>query len=343
MAARTVRRFTLARPIEGVPTPQDFVLEEKPLPPVQDGQFLARSIFLSCDPGTRSRLSAGASYAAPLKPGDMIDGFGVAEVIESKHPKYAVGDLIACGAGWADHVLSDGRGYLQKITDRRVPLSLWIGVLGVPGMTAYFGLKRVAELQDGETVVITSAAGPVGATAGQIAKQRGCKVIGIAGGFEKCGWLVDQCDFDHAIDYKRSKDLAADIAACAPKGVDVLFDNVGATMIDTVLPLMRRWGRIVVSGQVAEYNSDPAGLPGLKGLRWFIANRLTMEGIVVFDDLKAFPKAQRDVADLIVFDKLRFREERFEGFESLPQAFIGLFDGSAFGRRIVQVGKEPGA
>jgi NADPH-dependent curcumin reductase len=335
MAARKVRRFTLTGAIDGAPKPSDFKLVESTLPPVQAGQFLAKTLFVSCDPGTRSRLSQGASYAPPLKPGDLIDGFGVAEVIESQHPGYAVGDVVACGAGWSDHVLSDGRGFLQKITDQRLPLSLWIGVLGVPGMTAYFGLKRVAELEDGETVVITSAAGPVGATAGQLAKRRGCKVIGIAGNPTKCAWLTEECGFDHAINYRRTRDIGAEIGKAAPNGVDVLFDNVGAAMIDAVIPRMRRWGRVVVSGQVGEYNADPETLPGMKSLRWFIANRLAMEGIVVFDDLKAFPGAQAEISDLILQDGLRFREERFEGFESLPEAFVGLFNGDAFGRRIV--------
>lgn len=336
---RTMRRIVLARPMEGAPSADDFRVEEAPVPEIGEGQFLIRTTFSSVDPGTRSRLGGAASYAAALKPGEVIDGFNVGQVIESRNEKFAVGEVLAFGGGWADHAISNGRGFLQRIPRRDVPLSAWIGVLGVPGLTAWFGLHRVAQLKEGETVLVTSAAGPVGATAGQIAKLRGAgRVIGIAGGAEKCAWLKDEAGFDAVIDYKSSADIDSEIRTAAD-GVDVLFDNVGNAMIDRVIPVMKRGGRIIVSGQVADYNNPNP--PGLKRTSFFITARLRMEGLVVFDDIRQFPDAQAQMADWIVAGKLKYREERFEGVEALPAAFSGLFTGESFGRRIVRVGPDP--
>ena len=288
--ARTTRRIVLTAPMDGAPTLAHFRLEHAPLPALSEGQVLTRTLYCSADPGTRSRLSGAASYAPPLKAGDMIDAFCVGEVIESAAPRYAAGDIVALGGGWAEHVIFPGRGYIQKIPHRRLPLSFWIGVLGVPGMTAWFGLKRAAQMNAGERVLVTSAAGPVGATAGQIAKTMGARVVGVAGGEEKCAWLRE-AGFDAVLDYKAEPDLAAAIKRACPEGYDVLFDNVGNAMIDRALPLMRMGGRIIVSGQVADYNIAPDQVDGVKNTRFFISNRLRMEGLVVFDDLRAFPAA----------------------------------------------------
>ncbi|MDX2233652.1 MAG: NADP-dependent oxidoreductase, partial [Hyphomonadaceae bacterium] len=240
--------------------------------------------------------------------------------------------------GWCDHVVSDGKGYLQRITDPRPPLTAWIGVLGVPGMTAWFGLHRVAAVKDGETLLVTSAAGPVGASAGQIGAKAGMRVIGVAGGAEKCAWLIREAGFHHAIDRHAVPDLAAAVADLAPKGVDVLFDNVGAETIDAVLPLMRPRGRIVVSGQVADYSRAPSARPGLTHTDRFITHRLRMEGLVVFDDIRGFPEAQATMAGWIAEGSFVFREERFKGLDAMPEAFCGLFESSsAFGRRIVDI------
>ena len=337
---RTTRRIVLAAPAEGAPNAATFRLEEAPLPALAEGHVLTRTLYCSADPGTRSRLSGGASYAPPLKVGETIDSFCVGEVIESANPRFAAGDIVALGGGWAEHVVFPGRGYIQKIPHRRLPLSYWIGVLGVPGMTAWFGLKRVAQMKEGARVLVTSAAGPVGATAGQIAKAMGARVVGVAGGAEKCAWLR-AAGFDAVIDYKAEADLAAAIKAASPEGYDVLFDNVGNAMIDRVLPLLRMGGRIVVSGQVADYNLAPDEVHGIQNTRYFIASRLRMEGLVVFDDLRGFAAAQEELGAMIEAGAVRVREERFEGLARAPEAFIGLFAGSAFGRRIVQVGSEP--
>lgn len=338
---RTTRRWVLARHVEGAPTPDDFALEERPLPPPADGRFIARIILHSVDPGMRSRLSGGDSYAGAMKIGEGVDGFCVAQVTESANPAFKPGELIAAGGGWREHLVSDGRGYIQKITDRRVPLGAWIGVLGIPGMTAWFGLHRVAQAQAGETLLVTSAAGPVGATAGQIGRKLGMRVVGIAGGPKKCAWLKDEAGFDAVIDYKAEPDLTAAIKAACPEGVDVLFDNVGNESVDRVLPLMKLRGRVVVSGQVADYNVPVDQRHGLKNTDVFITHRVRMEGLVVFDDIRQFAAAQGQLADWIADGSLKIAIEEFDGLESAPEAFCGLFRGENFGRRLVRLAPDP--
>ncbi len=336
MSRGEMERIVLVRHIVGAPSPEDFRIERLPIPELADGQFLARNHFVSCDPGTRSRLSPGASYAPALQPGAPVDGFSVGTVLESRNPRFAVGDAVAL-TGWATHVVSNGRGYAVKLANLGVPEQLWIGLLGVPGMTAWFGLKRVAQLAAGDRVLVTSAAGPVGATAGQLARLWGAsEVVGIAGGAEKCAWLTDVAGFDRAIDYKAA-DFEAQFADAAAAGYDVMFDNVGNAMIDHALPVMKLRGRIVVSGQVADYNTPNDQLPGVRNTREFIARRLRMEGLVVFDDLPGFAAAQAELAALIKAGTIKYREEIFEGLASLPAAFCGLFTGASFGRRVVRV------
>lgn len=337
---QVTRRVVLAEQAAGLPRPHNFRIDEAPLPALTDGQVLTRTIVCSADPGTRSRLSDGASYAPPLRIGDPVDGFAIGEVIESANPRFAVGDIVATGGGWSEYSLFGGRGYIQKIPHRRLPLSYWIGVLGVPGMTAWFGLKRVAAIKPGDRALVTSAAGPVGATAGQLAKAFGAShVVGTASGAGKAAWLSD-AGFDAIVDYKREPDLAAALKAASPEGYDVLFDNVGNAMVDTVIPLLRPGGRIVISGQLADYNAG-AIVPGITNTRYFIASRLRMEGLVVFDDLKGFPAAQEELGGMIERGEVKVREHRYTGIDSAPQAFIDLFTESAFGRRIIEIGPDP--
>jgi len=332
-----MKRVALARHIEGVPTAEDFRLEEAPLPMVEDGKFLVANSFVSADPGTRSRLSPGASYAPPLPPGATVDGFAVGSVIESRNERFPVGTLVTHGGGWSTHALSSGRGYCIALPEIGVPESAWIAVLGVPGMTAWFGLKRVAAIQPADTVLVTSAAGPVGATAGQLARHFGAsRVVGLAGSAEKRDWLVEECGFDAALDY-RDPDLDLAVKAALPNGIDILFDNVGNAMIDRMLPQMKLRGRIVISGQVADYNTPPEQVPGIRQTREFIARRLRMEGMVVFDDLPMFAGAQSEVAGMLKDGSLKTREVIGEGIESLPGLFAGLFSGTDFGRRLARI------
>ena len=336
MADTEMERIVLVRHIDGVPTPDDFRIERLAIPELAEGQFLAKNHYVSCDPGTRSRLSPGASYAPPLAPGAPVDGFSVGEVVASRNERFVVGDQVAL-TGWASHVVSNGRGYCVKLPDLGVPETLWIGLLGVPGMTAWFGLRRVAALKAGDRVLVTSAAGPVGATAGQLAKLWGAsEVVGIAGGAEKCVWLTGVAGFNRAIDYK-APGFEAAFAEVAAAGFDVMFDNVGNAMIDRALPHMKTRGRIVISGQVADYNTPHDQVPGVKNTREFIGKRLRMEGMVVFDDLAGFAGAQIELAALIKAGTIVYREEIFEGLASLPEAFCGLFTGASFGRRVVRV------
>ncbi|WP_416907561.1 MAG: NADP-dependent oxidoreductase [Polymorphobacter sp.] len=328
-----MERIVLVRHIEGVPSPEDFRLERVPIAPLEDGQFLIANSHVSCDPGTRSRLSPGASYARPVMPGEPVDGFCIGTVVESLNPRFPVGQRVTA-TGWASHVVSSGRGYVMPLPALDVPDSLWLGVLGIPGMTAWFGLRRVAGLKAGERVLVTSAAGPVGTTAGQLAKRWGAsEVVGVAGGPEKCRWLREVAGFDVALDYK-TDDFEAAFAEAAGPGFDVMFDNVGNAMIDRALPHMKLFGRLVLSGATADYVTDRP--PGLVNTREMIAKRLRMEGILVFDDLAGFAEAQAGMAAL-VRDGLVYREEIFDGLAQLPEAFCGLFTGASFGRRLVRI------
>lgn len=373
MNSYSAQRVVLVAPITGLPSNDDFRIERYEVPAPGDGQFLVRNVFCSVDPGTRSRLSAGVSYTSNLKAGEQVSSFAMGRVVQSLHPGYQRGDWVIHASGWTDHQLCDGRGYIQKVpaqwtgADQQppaLPLSCWIGVLGIPGMTAWFGLHRVGVLKAGERVLVSSAAGPVGSTAGQIARLRGAaRVVGIAGGPQKCDWLRDRARFDAAVDYKAAQALAdshapvstnvsgvhpadyaahlqAALAAASPDGYDVFYDNIGNSLIDIVIPLMRPFGRIIISGTMADYNRRPEDIPGLRNTRHFIAKRLRMEGILVFDDRRQFADAQAEIAQWMARGEIVWREERFEGIEQLPQAFVGLFTGESFGRRIVQLGPQ---
>lgn len=337
-----MQQIVLKKYCEGAPKLSDFALGTGPAPTPREGQFRVRHVFNSVDPGTRSRLSGGDSYAAALPLGKPIDGFSVGIVDLSEHPDYPVGTQVFCAGGWRTHSLQTGKGFIGKVPPvPGIPLSYWIGVLGVPGLTAWFGLKSVAKFHEGDRVLVTSAAGPVGATAGQLAKAGGAaQVIGIAGDDEKGRWLTQEAGFDGFINYKTTPDLDAAIAAAMPNGVDLLFDNVGNAMINRVLPLMRLNGRICVSGQVADYNLTSQTTPGIVNTKPFITHRVMMQGLVVFDFAREFPVALNEMATLIGKGELKLKEERFEGIETMPEAFCGLFRGENFGRRVVQVGDE---
>lgn len=337
-----MKHIVLKSYCEGLPELENFALEEVSTPTPGEGQFLVRHVWASVDPGARSRLSGRDSYTGAQPLGEAMGGFNVGIVETSNNADWPVGTKVTCAGGWATHSIQNGRGFLAKIPDGiELPLSYWIGVLGVPGLTGWFGLKRVGEFKEGDRLLVSSAAGPVGATAGQLAKAGGAaQVVGIAGTDEKCRWLTEEAGFDAAINYKTIGDLDAAISDAVPKGIDLLFDNVGNTMVDRCLPKMRPHGRIVNSGQVADYNLAPEDRHGIQNTDVFITRRIKMQGLVVFDDARQFPEALTAMADMIAKGELKLKEERFEGLENMPAAFCGLFRGENFGRRVTKVGEE---
>ena len=333
----TNRRWVLAKRPLGVPQADDFKLEQAALPELQDGQALIRVEHISVDPGMRSRLS-GDSYAPALPIGATIESAGVGKVVTSRNAKLKEGALVWGGFGWQTHFVSDGRGVQALDPDiykGNIKPTAAIGVFGIPGLTAFFGMFEIGKPKEGNIVLVSSAAGTVGATAGQIAKILGCTAIGLAGSDAKCAYLKE-IGFDVAINYKTAGDLTAAFKQAAPKGIDIYFDNVGAETLDAAIVNMRKHGRIVVSGQIAEYNTDNPR--GIRHTLPFITQRLRMEGLVVYDYAVQFNDARAQMAEWVREGKLSYREEIIEGLEQAPAAFIGLFTGESFGRRLVRVG-----
>ncbi len=332
----THKRWVLAKRPEGVPSPDDFRLEESALPELQDGQALIRVGHISVDPGMRSRLS-GDSYAPALAIGATIESAGIGHVVASSNAKLKEGALVWGGFGWQSHVISDGRGVQAldpELYHGKIKPTAAIGLFGIPGLTAFFGLFEIGKPKQGNTVLISSAAGTVGATAGQIAKIQGCTVIGLAGSDAKCAYLKE-IGFDIAINYKTAGGITAAFKEAAPKGIDIYFDNVGGETLDAAILNMRKNGRIVISGQISEYNTQTPR--GIRHTLSFITQRLRMEGLVVYDYAVQFDEARRQMAEWVNDDNLSYREEIIEGLEQAPQAFIGLFRGESFGRRLVHV------
>lgn len=332
------RRWVLASRPDGKPVKENFRLEEEELRDPGEHEVLVRARYFSVDPGMRSRLS-GDSYAQALGIGETIEGAMIGTVKTSNNERFKEGDLVTAGFGWQEYALSNGRGMAKldaSIFQPPLTVTAAIGVLGIPGLTAYFGLLDMGKPKEGETVLISSAAGPVGATAGQIAKMKGCRVVGIAGSKDKCEYVTRELGFDACFNYKEEKDLVAAIKKHCPNGVDIYVDNVGGEMLDAAIANANERARLIISGQVAEYNRpEPRGI---RNTTRFITHRLRMEGLVVFDYFKQFPQAQAEMAGWIKSGKLKYTEDISEGIETAPEAFIGLFEGENHGRRLIKVG-----
>lgn len=341
MIPKTHRRVVLVRRPPAEPAESDFRLEEVDVPAPGPREVLVRVIYLSLDPYQRGRMRDAVSYAAPVGLGEVMAGGTVGEVMQSNHPGFAVGDIVEDRLGWQEYALGGGPS-LRKVDAKMGPLSTANGVLGMPGMTAYFGLLEVGKPKPGETVVVSAASGAVGQSVGQIAKIMGCRTVGIAGGAAKCAFVKDTLGFDAAIDYKAEKDLDAALRAACPNGVDVYFDNVGGAISDAVLRNLNFFARVSLCGSISQYNATtPEMGPRLAGT--FVGKRVSMRGFIVSDFAAHFDPARRQMADWIRSGRIKYREDIVEGIEKAPRAFIGLLRGENFGKLLVKTGAEPKA
>lgn len=300
-----------------------------------DGEVLVKVEYISLDPAMRGWLNDAKSYIEPVGIGDVMRAGTVGQVVKSKHDKFAVGDYVVGYDGVQQYAISDGKN-LHKVDPNLAPLSLYLGVLGMPGMTGYFGLLNTGQPKEGETVVVSGAAGAVGGLVGQIAKIKGCHVVGIAGGEDKCKFLVDELGFDAAIDYK-SEDVKKALKQTCPKGVDVFFDNVGGDILDDVLTQINMRARIVICGAISQYNNKTA-VKGPSNYLSLLVNRARMEGIVVFDNVNEYPKAMQEIGGWIQQGKLKPKEHIVEGIETFPDTLMMLFNGKNFGKLVLKVG-----
>lgn len=339
----TARKIVLASRPKGKPTLENFRTETATLPDLNDGQFLVRVIWLSLDPYMRGRMDDAKSYAKPVAIGDVMEGGAVGEVMESRHPDFSVGQIVAGAFGWTSHAVSSGEG-VRVVDPAIAPISTAQGVLGMPGITAWVGLNDIGNAKDGETIVVSAATGAVGGVVGQLAKAKGMRVIGVAGGQEKCDFAVKELGYDLCLDHRDhdAKSLSDAIKDAAPDGVDVYFESVGGKTLEAVLSNMNIHGRIAVCGMIAWYSgqgvAEAQPLPAV--WRNILTRRLRVEGFIIFDHFHKFPEFMAQVGPMVRDGRVKYREDVAEGLENAPQAFLDMLDGGNFGKQLVKVAEE---
>ena len=325
------KRIVMASRPQGWVTEDNFRLETAPVPKPAEGEVLVKNLWLSLDPYMRGRMSDAKSYVKGVDIGEVMVGQTVGEVIESRHPKLKKGDKVLTQLGWQLYGVAKD---VNRIEEGKAPLSYYLGCLGMPGMTAYFGLKEIGQPKAGETVVVSAASGAVGSVVGQLAKSWGARVVGIAGGPQKCAYLKDELGFDAAVDYKAGN-LHRDLKEACPKGIDVLFENVGGESLDTCLRLMNVFSRIIICGLIAEYNAtEPYGY---RNLRSILVNRIRMQGMIVFDWRERYGEGLKVLLTMVEQKKLKYRESVVEGLENAPRGLISLLKGGNFGKQLVKL------
>ena len=328
----TYQRIVLASRPRGEVTPDNFRLETVPVPAIGDGQVLVRNHYLSLDPYMRGRMSDAKSYAAPQPLDETMIGGTVGEVIASNNPKFAVGEFVAGMFGWSEIGVSDG-ALLRKVDAKVLPASAYLGAVGMPGMTAWYGFNQILQMKPGETLVVSSASGAVGSVVGQLAKLKGCRAVGIAGGGDKCDYVVNTLGFDACIDYKAGN-LEGDLAAATPDGVDAIYENVGGAVFDAALARTNAFARVALCGMIAGYNGED--IP-LRNARVLLTNRISLRGFIVTEHMEFWPQGLAELGGLVATGKLQFRESVAQGLAQAPDAFIGLLKGKNFGKQLVKM------
>ena len=333
------QQIVLASRPAGEPTVDNFRLVEAAVPALADGQVLVRHHYLSLDPYMRGRMNDGKSYAQPQPLDAVMIGGTVGEVVESRHPGFAAGDRVVGMGGWQQYSVVDATqlGMLRKVDTTHIPLAAYLGAVGMPGVTAWVGLTQIIAPKEGETVVVDAASGAVGSAVGQLAKARGCRVVGLAGGADKCAYVKDELGFDACIDYRQHPDLKSMLRAlkeAAPNGIDGHFENVGGMILDAVMLRMNAFGRIAMCGMIAGYDGQPIPMayPQL-----ILVSRLRVEGFIVSEHMEVWPEALQELGTLVGTGKLRPRESVAQGLAAAPEAFLGLLKGHNFGKQLVKL------
>ena len=328
------KRVLLAKRPDGLPPADSWTHDVETIDSCPEGSFIVEQHFISLDPAMRGWLNDAKSYIPPVQIGEVMRAGNIGEIVQSKHPNINVGDIVTGWGGVQQYVATDGKGF-YKVDTKLAPMPTYIGTLGMPGMTAYFGILEVGKIKKGDTVLISGAAGAVGGIAGQIAKIKGCRVIGIAGGAEKCKHLVEDLGFDGAIDYK-NENIYAGIKEHCPKGIDVYFDNVGGEILDAALARLRMHARIVICGAISQYNNTGA-INGPKNYLSLLVNRATMQGMVVMDYAPKYKEAAQNMGMWMMQGKLKSREDIYEGIENFYETFQRLFTGEKKGKLVLKV------